>query len=281
MKRLFIVGCPRSGTTVVQRCLANHPEAVSFPETGFFRQLCGNRVWTRIAESGFARRSRTLRAFRRLEDKALPSGTAIPHMPSSAPIHRVKIAVNEFTRVLDEVAANNGHSLWVEKTPIHYRSTRVIHKYVPEVTIIHVIRDGRAVLASIRDRATKWPERFNKEYSVSWGIKEWNRAILRCEADLRKTGVHAIIYEDFVDAPEVTLESIARNLGIRYDAKMLSTEGGNTLFHAEEAWKSGALESIQAPESKFDRAFSNKEKKYIEKNLDWKTFEKIKKRIQL
>jgi len=281
MKRLFIVGCPRSGTTVLQRCLANHPEAVSFPETGFFRQLCGNHAWTRIAQSGFARRSRVLRAFRRLEDKALPHGTAVPYMASSAPIHRVRIAVNEFTRMLDEVAAKNGNSLWVEKTPIHYRTTRVIHKYVPEVTIIHVIRDGRAVLASIRDRATKWPERFNQENSVTWGIKEWNRAIRRCETDLKKTRVHAIIYEDFVSAPEATLQSIARTLDIPYDKKMLSTEGGDTLFHAEEAWKSGALESIQAPENKFDQVFSKKEKIHIEKNLDWKALEKIKKKLQI
>lgn len=116
MQRLFIVGCPRPGTTVVQRCLANHPDAVSFPETGFFRQLCGNRAWTRVAESGFACRYRVLRAFRRLEEKSVPRGTAIPYRPSLGPVQRVEGAVTAFTRVLDEVAAQRGHSLWVEKT---------------------------------------------------------------------------------------------------------------------------------------------------------------------
>jgi len=276
MNRLFIVGCPRSGTTVVQRCLANHPDAVSFPETGFFRQLCGNPAWTRVAESGFARRHRVLRAFRRLEEKSLPRGTAIPYRPSPGPVHRVKTAVTEFTRVLDEVAAQHGHSLWVEKTPIHYRATGVIHKYVPGATIIHVVRDGRAVLASIRDRAIKWPDRFGREHSVEWGIKEWNRAISRCETDLEKTRIHAMTYEDFVAAPEATLASITRILGISYDAEMLSTEVGSTLFHAEEAWKSGALEPVQTPECKFERVFSKKEKRYIEEKLNLRAFEKIK-----
>ena len=34
--RIFIVGCPRSGTTLLQSLLAAHPQIHSFPETHFF-----------------------------------------------------------------------------------------------------------------------------------------------------------------------------------------------------------------------------------------------------
>ncbi|NJL55543.1 sulfotransferase [bacterium] len=32
---LFLVGCPRSGTTLLQSMLASHPQIASFPETKF------------------------------------------------------------------------------------------------------------------------------------------------------------------------------------------------------------------------------------------------------
>jgi hypothetical protein len=39
MKRIFLVGAPRSGTTILQSLLAAHPEVISFPESKFFHYL--------------------------------------------------------------------------------------------------------------------------------------------------------------------------------------------------------------------------------------------------
>ncbi|MEL7003491.1 MAG: sulfotransferase, partial [Bacteroidota bacterium] len=36
MKRVFLVGCPRSGTTLLQSRLATHPCVESFPESFFY-----------------------------------------------------------------------------------------------------------------------------------------------------------------------------------------------------------------------------------------------------
>ncbi len=36
MQRIFIVGCPRSGTTLLQSVLAAHHDVFSLPETAFF-----------------------------------------------------------------------------------------------------------------------------------------------------------------------------------------------------------------------------------------------------
>jgi len=41
--RAFLVGCPRSGTTLLQAMLFAHPEIYSFPETNFFLSLFGAR----------------------------------------------------------------------------------------------------------------------------------------------------------------------------------------------------------------------------------------------
>src|SRR5437763_10453350 len=42
--RLFIVGCARSGTTLLQSFLAAHPLVLSFPETAVFGRLFYNEV---------------------------------------------------------------------------------------------------------------------------------------------------------------------------------------------------------------------------------------------
>ena len=44
-KRIFIVGCPRSGTTLLQSLLLKHNEITSFPESHFFsRTFLGKRA---------------------------------------------------------------------------------------------------------------------------------------------------------------------------------------------------------------------------------------------
>src|SRR5207253_9698020 len=42
MKKLFIVGCPRSGTTMVQQALNRHSQIAIPPETKFFFSFFGH-----------------------------------------------------------------------------------------------------------------------------------------------------------------------------------------------------------------------------------------------
>ncbi|MGL4503377.1 MAG: sulfotransferase family protein, partial [Planktothrix sp.] len=43
--RIFLVGCPRSGTTLLQSLLAAHPQIASFPESHFFQSLAPAQPW--------------------------------------------------------------------------------------------------------------------------------------------------------------------------------------------------------------------------------------------
>ena len=67
----FLVGCPRSGTTLLQSLIASHPQVYSLPETNFFRLLLHSEEFPRRCApplrlaKGFARARR--RALARLD----------------------------------------------------------------------------------------------------------------------------------------------------------------------------------------------------------------------
>ena len=50
MKRIFLVGAPRSGTTILQSLLAAHPKITSFPETKFFQYLWSDRLKSKLPD---------------------------------------------------------------------------------------------------------------------------------------------------------------------------------------------------------------------------------------
>ena len=58
-QRIFLVGCPRSGTTLLQSLLAAHPDITSFPESHFFRHLIDNRRWLHRTFGIASKRART------------------------------------------------------------------------------------------------------------------------------------------------------------------------------------------------------------------------------
>lgn len=165
--RIFVVGCSRSGTTLIQRCLANNSKLCSFPETGFFRQLCGNKSWTKISELGIVRGKRVRNAFKRLY-------RVMPYLQGHNQRYHVFMStskvVNTFVNLLDNYSKQYNKSGWVEKTPQHFLNCATIHKYVPKVHVVYIIRDGFEVLGSLKDRYLKYPELFSRYSTPEIGI---------------------------------------------------------------------------------------------------------------
>jgi hypothetical protein len=86
-------------------------------------------------------------------------------------------AVNNFIYLLDQLTLREGKSVWIEKTPKHFRYIAFIRRFIPSAQIIHMIRDGRDVVASIYDRANSFPDRFSEQSALTYGIGLWNEAV--------------------------------------------------------------------------------------------------------
>ena len=271
--RVFLLGCSRSGTTVVQRCLANHPDACSFPETGFFRQIGGPRFWAALANAGVVRAGAVRRAWGRLA-RVVP-GLKSPLIPKGSPFLGTRGAVQDFLAALDAYALDRDCRAWVEKTPRHYRYAALIRRHVPDAYIVHVVRDGRDVTASIRDRAQTYPDRFGQQFDPAVGVREWNRAV-RIAWDQRKAHrVRILMFSDFVADPEASLRALCAWMGWSYAPEMLSDVDTDHIRRTQEVWKEGAAAPITPPRSKFQLVFDAKERRWVERHLDQRTYARL------
>jgi len=108
-----------------------------------------------------------------------------------------------------------GKPRWGEKTPIYVKSMRRIERALPEARFVHVIRDGRDVALSIRDRAVK-------EHPIDRIAERWVRRITRArEQAKRLEHYEEIRYEALVLDTRATLERVCEVFELPWDDALL------------------------------------------------------------
>ncbi len=226
MDRVFLVGCPRSGTTLLQTMLAQHPSVFTVPETHYFLKLRG-RLAGRPVGPMVSPRS----AARALDGLANAAALATrPSVPRWWPL--VDRYGRAFVGVMDAGAQARASSLWIEKSPIHLHHMVEIARYVPEARFLHMLRDGRDVVASLVDLCEREPDRWVPQL-ISGNVDVPSRGMLihaaaaRWNGDLNlslacrgRRGHHLLTYESLVEDSRATLAGVAAFLRIEYDAAM-------------------------------------------------------------
>jgi hypothetical protein len=245
MRRIFVIGCPRSGTTVVQAMLARHPEVFTLPETGFFMRLIGgmNYRWgdrdakaprRRLARRlGFARRYGRSQ-FRDLQHSLMPEG------PIRVPWSEAACA-ERFLALLDQLAARQGCSTWLEKTPAHLLYLDEIKRYSPDARFVHVIRPGIDVLASLVDANLRYDagSAFGGDLA-RWALR-WNHAAEIHRAHMGLPQHHFVFLEDLTRDPDGQWAQLCRFLELPADAA-IDAACRQVISHPElEPWKHTAL----------------------------------------
>ena len=112
MKRFFLVGSPRSGTTLLQSLLGCSPELTTFRESHLYSHALSRRL------SVFVPLRSPIKLAHRFYTE---NGIATEILPSFLPLDR--ISPNRigryFLEVLDLAAQNRNRAAWLEKTPRH------------------------------------------------------------------------------------------------------------------------------------------------------------------
>lgn len=273
--RIFLVGCPRSGTTLLQSLLAAHPQIASVPETHFFKHLSfKGEIWnSTLGSLGFISR----RGRRRLRDLLhnINREDEKKYFPKFGVLKSQYI--QSFIRALDDFAEEQDKSVWVEKTPGHLRYIDYITRVVPDVKFIHILRKGEDVVASLYEATNRYPEQWGRALNIDECISQWNRSIQISERYIHSSNHILVRYESLVSKPTSVLETLCIFIGIEFVKDMLSAHKvvAKNLVLESEPWKTSVYNSISnSGSNKFTTLFSEDQRSHIRNallkdRLDW------------
>jgi hypothetical protein len=247
---VFVVGCPRSGTTLLQRMLDAHPELAVANDTHFIV-----RAMRALAPelAGGGEREIPAAMHRELIDWALGYRKFTRLGLPEAAIERATSlreggTFQEFvSAIYRELAASHGKTLGGEKTPDYVRSLPLLSRLFPATRILHIVRDGRDVALSTLQwaRDGKGPGRFSlwREQPVAVCALWWRWQVgsgRRAAASLSPNALFELRYEALVSAPRAVLDDTAGFLGIGgVEAMIAFHEGKTRAAHgrsAKSAW---------------------------------------------
>ena len=166
--RIFLVGCARSGTTLLQSLLGAHPQIATFPETHFFQRAVPGRRLARLI--GLSSRYAPIQVHQFL----LEAGrlNLEPLYPGRS--HSLRRCTTAFIRILDAIAQEQNRSIWLEKTPGHLYHIETIEALVPQTKFIHLIRAGHDVTASLyaitREYDNAWDHQMTVDECIYWWV---------------------------------------------------------------------------------------------------------------
>ncbi|NUR07289.1 MAG: sulfotransferase [Nocardioidaceae bacterium] len=218
---VFVVGCPRSGTTLLQRMLDHHPDLAVANDSHFIP-----RVVADLAEDDpvltpeLVERVRGYRRFYRL-------GLSDAEVDTAA---RTASTYTELVAGLyTAYGAQRGKSLAGEKTPDFVKYLPQLHRMFPATRSVHIIRDGRDTALSVLEWAHdgKGPSKLAMwdEEPVGVCALWWRRQVRagrRDGADLGRDLYLEVRYEDLVDDPEQHLSHMCRFLNLPDEAERMA-----------------------------------------------------------
>ena len=204
-RHIVMGGAPRSGTTVLRKLFDRHPEICSGAETKLFVPAAYNLEW--LAQSY----DLPLAELTRMRDTA----------PSQAAF------IDAFAA---RVRADAGKARWAEKTPQNIRNLDWISERFPQASILHIIRDGRDVVCSMRQHPDwRWVDGEWQKVLVPRSVESYAQRWLADVAagiawrdDPRYVEIR---YEDLVADPHAVLRTLCDGIGAGHDAEWLSGIG--------------------------------------------------------
>jgi hypothetical protein len=256
---LFIVGCGRSGTTIVYELLCEHPDLAWFSNYAerwaAFPQL---EALTKLRDIGAIRRSPSRFVPLPVEghdlwDRCGPQDAR----HRNAPLTGADVDAEHAQRVRDFVAAHVRYHRgrrFLNKNTRNSRRVPYLDAIFPDALFLHVIRDPRAVVASLLavhwwpDLPLWWSEDRTPRTLAADGSKpeavaaeHWVRSVERLLADARRlppSRYLEIRYEAFTESPEAALSSICAFAGLSSSPRLAESARRRTVTSQNVKYKS-------------------------------------------
>ena len=220
---LFVVGTPRSGTSLLQTLLVCHPEATPIPESYVFADLTptigradGLPPLLRRAIPETLSVQAAERHLAGLKNRRPPPdldwGQLIRASMASGQVHTGQL----IQRFLAAYATANTRLL-IEKTPAHLYFIDEIRRILPQAQFIQIVRDPRAVVYSFAEMIRS----ARNESAPLYGLaRAWRTGV----ETGRRQGIPFVRYEDLVRDPHAVIMPIAERLNLNFPARYLEQQ---------------------------------------------------------
>jgi len=221
---VFIVGCPRSGTTLLRRIVSAHPQLVITPEAHWIPRWFEERRWLTPEGRITAELIPALLAHEKFLFR-IGREELMTLAGDGQPIHYASFV----TGIFDLYGKARGKELVGNKTPDSGRRMDTLHALWPQARFVHLIRDGRDVALSLMN----WPSVRNKKPGtfptwqddpVSTSAFWWELNVRRGQEAGEALGpqlYREMRYESLVAHPEQECAALCDFLGLAYDKAML------------------------------------------------------------
>lgn len=211
---IFIVGAPRSGTSLLRVMLNRHPNIGLCDETYFFYYVY--------------HRQKNFGDLQNLENRRI----VIERYLETGRIRRLGLDLDALKQFLLEEATDyeklfiaflkfyaqsKGKNRYGEKTPQHAFEAEIISRIYPFCRLIHIVRDARDVAASLK--RMPWGSK-----SVAANARLWVKSVESAELCKDRENFLRVKYETLVSDSEAELRRICKFISEPFDKKMLEAE---------------------------------------------------------
>ena len=205
---VLIGGCPRSGTTLLGAMLGNGPERLTVPESTFkFRLLAGLDDAGRLDARDAAARLSADRLFG-LWNVEVPAMDSEVWQYDDLMARLVAALADQWGRPVPRT--------WIDHTPANILHVHRLADLLPDAQFIHIVRDGRGVLASLLD--LDWGP--NTVQGVARWWSSWIAHGLAAERSLGTGRVLLVHFEDLVKDTDATLQRVCDFIGAPHEPAM-------------------------------------------------------------
>jgi hypothetical protein len=213
---VFIVGCERSGTTLLRLMLDSHPSLAIPNESHFIVNLHGRGRWVAATRASVRVLERVLKdewfAHWGLDPAAVRQLAAVTQPSSYADVMRTVFAA---------YAASEGKPRWGDKSPTYLAHLPLLAELFPEALFVHMIRDGREVAASLMSQV--WGPSRPIAAASFWRTRV--RKGLRGGRRLPPGRYLEVRFEELVAEPERVLRELCEFLREPFAPEMLNYHG--------------------------------------------------------
>jgi len=203
MKKIFIGGCDRSGTTLLASILGCVDGAIVTPESQFKIELLEKQNNLFISKN-----------FWRLKIWGLNNNMISKILSYS------NDGVEVMEKLVTDYALRQGvllPKLWIDHTPNNLRHSKKLSLFYPEALFIHIVRDGRAVASSVL--SLNWGPN-NIIDAADWWVKKLTYGL--ASQIVMPEKVITVKYESLLLNPKDELQKLCNFLDINYNDSMLN-----------------------------------------------------------